>query len=85
MVNRENGGICELCGAAFVITRPEKRFCSRRCATVAANRRKIARKKEEIAKLGTDCKYNGALLCKDRKCDTCGWNPKVANRRLLML
>ena len=28
-----------------------------------------------------DCKYNKMVGCEDRKCDSCGWNPKVDKER----
>ena len=73
--------VCARCGTAFVMTRPEKKYCSRRCATISANRRKIARRREELAKQGTDCPYNEAIVCDGSKCDSCGWNPTVAKKR----
>lgn len=29
------------------------------------------------------CKFNGGVDCpiKDRKCDKCGWNPEIAEKR----
>lgn len=32
----------------------------------------------------TDCKYRKNINCPEecRRCDKCGWNPKVAARRL---
>lgn len=70
-------GVCLICGTEFVKTRPDKKHCSRRCTQISADRAKRARVREK----GTDCPHNKELVCTDRKCDTCGWNPAVAKRR----
>ena len=74
-------GVCLICGTEFVKTRPDKKYCSRRCTQIAMDRAQRARKKEAMLKQGKDCPHNKVLVCTDRKCDTCGWNPVVAKRR----
>lgn len=73
--------VCEVCGTEFLKTRFNKEYCSRRCASVAANRAARARARELIAENGTECPYNVAVRCDERKCNSCGWNPVVARRR----
>ena len=70
--------VCPICDKEFVETRPGRKYCSRRCANIAANRIKRER---ATKKRGMDCPYNNALVCSDRKCESCGWNPDVAKRR----
>lgn len=77
----EKNGVCLICGKEFVRTRRDKKFCSRRCAKIAADRALRARKKGKVFENGTDCPYNKALVCSERKCDSCGWNPTVAKKR----
>lgn len=35
-----------------------------------------------MAKNKNTCQYNHEVLCDSAKCDKCGWNPVVAERRL---
>ena len=32
-----------------------------------------------------DCPYNEGCACRTRNCGSCGWNPKVAERRAAKL
>lgn len=80
-MEHEKISVCLICGKEFVMTRPDRKFCSRDCAYVSASRAARARKRGEILENGTDCPYNKALVCSERKCDSCGWNPDVAKRR----
>lgn len=34
------------------------------------------------AGLDNPCPINDALVCKEQKCDKCGWNPEVSRERL---
>ena len=70
--------VCLLCGAEFVKTRPGKKYCSRKCAVVAARRAKFKRDKDETV----SCPHNVDVLCNYPKCNSCGWNPVVAKARL---
>lgn len=46
--------VCPICGKDFEKVRPDRKYCSRRCSNIAANRSKRARRKEEREKYGTD-------------------------------
>ena len=74
-------GVCLLCGAEFVKTRPDKKYCTRRCTMIANDRATRARAKARIEAVGTDCPYNVAIDCYEHKCNSCGWNPRVAKER----
>lgn len=73
-------GNCLRCGSEFFKIRDEHKFCSRNCAH-AYNQQKA----RDLAKVKSDCPHNDGLICAVKKCDTCGWNPEVASRRLAML
>ena len=75
--------VCEVCGTEFVLTKPNKKYCTRKCAMIAAKRAKSERDKAETVVF--DCPYNVAVQCSNRKCNSCGWNPYVAKRRSEML
>ena len=77
----EEIGVCLICSKEFVKTRLDRKYCSRSCAFIAANRAARARNRGEITENGTDCPYNKSVVCTNRKCDSCGWNPVVAKRR----
>lgn len=68
---------CMICGTEFVKTRHDGKYCSRRCTQISAKRAKRARDMEK----GTDCPHNKELICTNRNCESCGWNPVVAQRR----
>lgn len=70
-------GVCLICGTEFVKTRTDRKYCSHRCAHIASNRFQRDRKRE----VHTDCPHNKELICTNRNCGTCGWNPVVAKRR----
>lgn len=74
-------GACVICGTEFVKTRPDRKYCSRICAYAAANRAYEARKKEKLAEKVEGCPYNKELVCSNRNCESCGWNPVVEKRR----
>ena len=70
-MRREKRVVCEICGKEFVTRFKDARFCSHKCA----NGRKRG--------IGVcNCPHNEALICNERKCGSCGWNPKVAQRRM---
>ena len=73
---------CPQCGTKFPKTRIDKIYCSKKCRAILKNREMRAAKKEESVELLTGCPYNEALECTKRQCDSCGWNPVVAERRL---
>lgn len=74
-------GVCQLCGTEFEKTMQCKKYCSRRCANIAANRRKRIRSRENRERIDTECPHNKALVCTNRNCESCGWNPVVAKKR----
>ena len=80
-MEKEKLVVCKLCGKEFLNTKSNKIYCSRICANIASNRAKRARIKEKISEAGTDCPYNDAVHCRERKCNACGWNPAVAQVR----
>ena len=69
--------VCEVCGTEFLKTRPDRKYCTRKCTKAASNRAARDRAKEKVE----DCLYNVAIQCNERKCNSCGWNPVVAQRR----
>ena len=74
-------GVCVVCGAEFEMTRPHKTHCSRRCTMIERNRKARAKAKAKAKLVGVYCLYNEDIICYERKCDSCGWNPVVAQRR----
>ena len=73
---------CPECGELFTRKQPSKRFCSPKCKAAYNNRASAAKKQKLIDEKGTGCPYNEALICTNHKCEKCGWNPAVAERRL---
>lgn len=73
--------ICPKCGAEFTKRTTNQKFCSKKCKTAFAGQKK----RDTLAERGTDCPYNDGLYCTDAKCETCGWNPEIAKRRLAAL
>jgi hypothetical protein len=73
--------VCEVCGKEFLKTKPNKKYCSRKCVSTVANRAKKARAKEKLAEISKGCPYSDAVNCKARKCSACGWNPAVVKER----
>lgn len=68
---------CLRCGTPFAPTRSDSRFCSTRC------HKAFYQQGYNEEHRGTDCKFNEAVTCSKRTCDTCGWNPTVATARLM--
>ena len=52
-------------------------YCSKACAQAAYRRRhhKLVLAKECL------CYYNDEVLCTNKECENCGWNPVVEKRR----
>lgn len=73
---------CECCGEQGIdrSSRQNKRFCSTTCAN------KVYRREHGIG-VGVDdkphCKFNEGVECYVSNCASCGWNPAVAQRRLV--
>ena len=56
---------CLSCGAKLIANsngRPGK-YCNRKCANHYRFREQVKQ-----------CYYNESVFCRDRKCDTCGWD-----------
>lgn len=87
--------ICPNCGRKFTAKDNHQTCCSRECANEYRNLTPIE-KSEAITTVEMydadqewvqekdgkyKCPYNYACSCYNRYCDTCGWNPKVAEKR----
>lgn len=66
---------CAVCGKRSLdqSSAQNKRFCSSECRNAYHNK---ARSRA--------CKFNEGVVCSNRACKTCGWNPEVAKKRALM-
>ena len=73
---------CPQCGEFFERTRPDKKYCSPQCKAKRNNKASAVRKLEIINERGIGCPHNDGVICTDRQCGACGWNPVVAERRL---
>ena len=69
---------CAFCNKVFESRRDNHIFCSDRCA--AAHQRQ---RKKPIIDLPKErqCVFNPGVLCEDNKCQNCGWNPAVEEKR----
>lgn len=67
--------ICENCGNEFESRACNAKYCSRRCAN---QRHEENRKAPRTFR----CPHNREVTCEKRQCDSCGWNPDVAQRRM---
>jgi hypothetical protein len=75
--------VCPQCGKVKRVDRPSKigKFCSHACAD--ASRRKYPVKVKVEVEPRDVCKYNDGCRCSTQDCDRCGWNPVVAQARLM--
>ena len=78
--------ICIGCGKPFIGEHKDRVFCSHSCSN--ANRNKIGERAHYDHSLNWvkadglwECPYQMNVGCTFRKCDKCGWNPKVAEAR----
>lgn len=69
---------CANCGNVGLDRSPEqnKRFCSRACTDAWHNRNKYPT---------AQCKFNEGVICGKHNCKACGWNPKVAAKRMAVV
>lgn len=67
---------CENCGKQFESNYEHKRYCGYFCYCQAKRRR------TKEARDNCHCPHNTEVICLDKKCDTCGWNPEVAQNRM---
>lgn len=72
---------CLCCGTVFQSDRFRK-YCSNRC-----NQRYWQRNRRAgvVAPLQHECVMNEGVVCTEHSCDTCGWNPKIARKRLAVI
>ena len=75
--------VCKYCGRKFTggNTSWFYLYCSKSCAVRGRHENfdrdlKWTREGDKWV-----CPYNEGVTCKSRRCDTCGWNPKVAAAR----
>lgn len=71
---------CAICGKKAIDMSPggNRKYCSESCT------RKGYRLSRGIGKRGfvtPTCIHNEAVECSMHKCSTCGWNPKVEQKR----
>lgn len=69
---------CEHCGKVFEARAKNAKYCSRRCANQKGNAKRV--RKEPLR-----CPHNQEVYCEKPQCDSCGWNPVVAEERLARL
>ena len=71
---------CDYCGLKFESTIKTAKYCSQNCANLKYMERKRRKKKEKGIPL---CRHNQWVVCEHQcSCGNCGWNPKVAQRRM---
>ena len=70
---------CIVCGAKGIdrSTTQTRKYCSENCASINWHR---------MRGVGTyiktpSCVHNREIRCFEKKCSTCGWNPKVEMKR----
>ena len=70
---------CAVCGAKGIDRSPAQKrmYCSDECNTRAFRVRRGYELKTSIP----SCIYNKEVLCLDDDCESCGWNPKVEQKR----
>ena len=78
-MRRKMEKVCLVCGATFLSSENDARYCGRRC--YAIDRFGSYGKPKRKPKPVKQCPHNTACQCSDMKCDRCGWNPKVAQMR----
>lgn len=69
---------CVICGAKAIDrgSKQNAKFCSKECSNVHWNRMRRGGYKGYQA-----CKFNIGISCIEEKCENCGWNPAVAEKR----
>lgn len=68
--------ICKECGVKCLDRSPAKsrKFCSKQC-------QQRWRDKQRAQPIEMPCLYNEGVQCMKPKCDRCGWNPVVEQKR----
>ena len=73
---------CPVCGKVKQVARKAdmKTFCSRSCAAIS---REGSKTRSTLRDVEFECIFKpDAVICTEKKCENCGWNPVVANARL---
>lgn len=70
---------CVRCGAKIIdrSTNHNRKFCSEYCAQAQYRINHGA----GVRIMTPSCTYNSHVRCFEHKCGSCGWNPKVEQRR----
>lgn len=81
---KKKEALCEYCGQPILME--GQRFCSQSCAAKArwGVKHVVVDESYEWEKaIGSlwKCRYQGHVMCSDRDCTNCGWNPEVAAAR----
>lgn len=71
--------VCKECGAKGIdhSAGQNKVFCGRKCQN-----RWYERNYKRASREGLPCVFNEGVACCERKCESCGWNPEVAKKRM---
>lgn len=82
--------VCAYCGKVLEGKKRRNKYCCGECMAKDYSRRKMGVKRVVVdedfpwKKIGGyfyECRYNEGCQCRNRQCDTCGWNPAVENAR----
>lgn len=78
---------CPICGVTKSVTRRAdvRIYCGKSCASTAREMAKHIERDEEqrTGHREGECIYQPeSIICFERECDKCGWNPTVAKERL---
>lgn len=76
-MRHEEKVVCANCGATFITRKKDGKYCSWSCA----NRHKRAGSGTKESEEFILCHYNQGVVCRQAKCESCGWNPMVSERR----
>ena len=77
--------VCEVCGKTRKAHSSNRvgRYCSRECYFTAVKRVEAPKKEVKPRAPVGECVFQPeSVVCGDRKCENCGWNPVVAKARL---
>lgn len=70
---------CEVCGKVKkTYAHTAGRFCSHHCQGIAMTNKKMTPRYQQ----GNCVFYPESVICGERNCTNCGWNPVVAKARL---
>lgn len=66
---------CKCCGNEFTAKSEYRKYCNAECYE------KYYRIKKEPLPAGALCRFNKGVVCEKCSCESCGWNPEVAEKR----